>query len=383
MVLRVASFFPFHTTYYINGHSFMEKELLRQGITFRKNDNAFLAVSDPQALQAAADRLSPEIIRNRLEYWTLVLGPKFSDRERKAMKLRRFYSIQQIEFCRNFIFKRNFPIHKIFQRSCEIGLWEITANKISEIFGCRVTKKLKGKLHTTLEQIEHGHHVFRVYFKNAFLRQYEKFSTHLRNELCSNNLANFGLKKGLDHLAAVREKFLAITDRFAGYQAQWFNVHVEFPLFQRLALPIQVGTAKFPGIKIQDTRMIRMMEVFLHGGTRLAGWSATQVHQAILSSFQLSANHYGLPQLRYDLRKMKAHDLLQRDGHHYTYRLTDKGVKVALLFLFFHKRLCGPLANSLFHHRPDGKAHPKVPLEAAYHKADDAIQQIILLLKAA
>ena len=46
---------------------------------------------------------------------------------------------------------------------------------------------------------------------------------------------------------------------------------------------------------------------------------------------------------------MKAHDLLQRDGHQYTYRLTDKGVKVALLFLFFHKRLCGPLANSLFH----------------------------------
>ena len=80
---------------------------------------------------------------------------------------------------------------------------------------------------------------------------------------------------------------------------------------------------------------------------------------------------------------MKAHDLLQRDGHHYTYRLTDKGVKVALLFIFFHKRLCGPLANSLFHRRPDGKAHPQVPLEAAYHKADDAIQKIIHLLKAA
>jgi hypothetical protein len=150
-----------------------------------------------------------------------------------------------------------------------------------------------------------------------------------------------------------------------------------------LALPIQVGTAKFPGIKIQDTRMIRLMEVFLHAGTPLAGWSAPQVHQAILSSFQLSANHYGLPQLRYDLRKMKAHNLLQRDGHHYTYRLTDKGGKVALLFLFFHKRLCGPLANSLFHHRPDGKAHPKVPPEVAYHKADGAIQEIIHLLKAA
>jgi len=222
-----------------------------------------------------------------------------------------------------------------------------------------------------------------VYFKSAFLRQYEKFSAFLRNELCSNNLANFGLKKGLDHLPAVRERFLAITDHFAGYQAQWFNVHVDFPLLQRLALPMQVGTVKFPGIKIQDTRMIRLMEVLLHGGTRLAGWSATQIHQAILASFHLSANHYGLQQLRYDLRKMKAHDLLQRDARHYTYRLTDKGLKVALLFVFFHKRLCGPLANSLFHHRPSSKALPKIALEAAYHKADEAIQEIIQLLKAA
>jgi len=61
---------------------------------------------------------------------------------------------------------------------------------------------------------------------------------------------------------------------------------------------------------------------------------------------------------------------------------SDKGVKVALLFVFFHKRPCGPLANSLFHHRPHSKARPKVPLEAAYHKADDAIQEIIHLLKA-
>ena len=36
---------------------------------------------------------------------------------------------------RDFIFKRNFPIHKLFERSCELGLWRLTAHKISEIFG--------------------------------------------------------------------------------------------------------------------------------------------------------------------------------------------------------------------------------------------------------
>jgi hypothetical protein len=49
---------------------------------------------------------------------------------------------------------------------------------------------------------------------------------------CSNNLKDFGLRKGLDNLEAVREKLQAITSRFASFQAQWLNVHVDFPLLQ-------------------------------------------------------------------------------------------------------------------------------------------------------
>lgn len=383
LVIRVASFFPFQATYYLNGHSFIEQELNRHHVGFRKNDNAFLAVDDPQALQAAADRLSPQTIRQRLDYWTLILGPKFSARERQQMNLRRFYAVAQIEYCRNFIFKRHFPIRKIFERSCEIGLWRLTANKISEIFGVRLTKQLRGKLNTTLEQVEHGHHVFRAYWKNAFVKQYEKFSTFLRNEICSNNLTDFRLKKGLDHLPAVRQAFLAITDRFAAFQAQWLNVHVDFPLLQRIALPITIGAVRYPGIRIQDTRIIRLLEVLLHAGNNIGGWAAKQIHQTILTAFRLTESQYGLNQLRYDLRKLKAHDLLERDGSRYAYRLTTKGVQVALLFLFFHKRLCGPLANSLFHHRPNPAHPPNSKLETAFYRADKAIQQIIDLLQAA
>ena len=382
MVIRVASFFPFPSTYYLNGHSFMEQELNRRNIGFRKNDNAFLAADNVQQLQAAADRLSPEVIRKQLDYWTLILGPKFSKKERSAMNLSRFYAVHQIEYCRNFIFKRHFPIHKLFERSCELGLWRLTAHKISEIFGTRLTRKFRGKLSTVVDQIEHGHHVYRAYWKNAFLKQYEKFSTFLRNELCSNNLSDFGLKKGLDHLPAVRERFQVITDRFASCQAQWLNVHVDFPLLQRTALPITIGSVRYPGIKIHDTRIIRLLEVLLHGGSNVGGWTSKQIHQAVLTTFGIAAKSYSLNQLRYDLRQLKGHGLLQRDGSRYAYHLTSKGLQVALLFLFFHKRLCGPLAHSRFHHPPDAAHRPASKLEAAYHKADKAIQEIVDLLAA-
>ena len=129
--------------------------------------------------------------------------------------------------------------------------------------------------------------------------------------------------------------------------------------------------------------MLRLMEVLLHGGTRLAGWRASQIHQAVLTTYALAPSRYGLNQLRYDLRKMRAHGLLERDGRRYAYRLTDQGVKVAVLLVLFHQRLCGPLAHSLFRRRPDHTHHPNTKLETAFHKADNSIREIVELLEAA
>jgi hypothetical protein len=125
------------------------------------------------------------------------------------------------------------------------------------------------------------------------------------------------------------------------------------------------------------------MEVLLHGGPHVGGWTAKQIHEAVLTTFSLSDRSYRLNQLRYDLRKLKGHALLEREGSRYAYRFTTKGVEVALLFLFFHKRLCGPLANSRFHHQPVAQHRPDSRIEAAYHRADAAIQQVVDLLAAA
>jgi hypothetical protein len=147
-------------------------------------------------------------------------------------------------------------------------------------------------------------------------------------------------------------------------------------------LPITIDSVRYPCIKIHETRIIRLMEVLLHGGTHVGGWTAKEIHQAVLTTFDLSSRAYALNQLCYDLRKLKGHALLQRDGSR-TYRLTTKGVEVALLFLFFHKRLCGPLANSRFHHQPKAQHRPNSRLETAYHHADKAIQTVVNLLAAA
>jgi hypothetical protein len=49
----------------------------------------------------------------------------------------------------------------------------------------------------------------------------------------------------------------------------------------------------------------------------------------------------------------------------------------------FFTSASGPLAYSRFHHKPDPACRPNSKLEAAYHKADKAIQEIVDLLAAA
>lgn len=49
------------------------------------------------------------------------------------------------------------------------------------------------------------------------------------------------LNKGIENLEKLRQTLVAATDRFAGFEAQGLNVHVEFPLFQRVALPVTMG----------------------------------------------------------------------------------------------------------------------------------------------
>ncbi len=122
------------------------------------------------------------------------------------------------------------------------------------------------------------------------------------------------------------------------------------------------------------------MEILMHAGTCLGGWSSALLHKNIVAAYGFP--EYTINQLRYDLCKMKVHGLVERDGKHYSYRLTEKGIKVAAMFVLFHKRVCGSLANSLFHHRPDKFHLIESRLEKVYHRTDDSIQTIVALLAA-
>ena len=157
---------------------------------------------------------------------------------------------------------------------------------------------------------------------------------------------------------------------------------IAFPLCPGLALPMQHGRGRVPGIKIHDTRLLGLLEVLLPVGTQITGWRSRPMHEAVLAAYGLNEQSHALTPLRYDLCKLKAHGLVERLGRSYCYRLTAKGIRVAVMFLLFHKRVRGPLAHSLFAPRPAESPQPRTKLEVAFRQADDSVPRFVDLLAA-
>src|SRR5439155_26935978 len=104
--------------------------------------------------------------------------------------------------------------------------------------------------------------------------------------------------------------------------------------------PVQSGKTKIAGIKLEQKRMMRLLEVLLRrAGGGFGGWTAAEVRAALLDTFNIKPADYTLNAVRYDLRKLRAHGLLERVPHTYRYRLTVKGQKAATLLTLLRKRI--------------------------------------------
>ncbi len=234
-----------------------------------------------------------------------------------------------------------------------------------------------------MERVDHGQQVFRTWCRNSFLKQYEKAATFLRLELVSNNVRDFGLKKSLAHWQAVRERFQQITDRFAAVQAQNLNVHGQLDVLARLAQPVLQGKTKVAGIKLEQKRILRLLEILLQGAAgNLKRWTTAQLRNTVLDQCGLKQKDYTLNQIRYDLRKLRLHGLVERIPHTHAYRFTQKGYKLALLLIQLRKRIYGPLAFSNLRHRPDPQHMPDSAFERVYHKLDRDFDEALSLLAA-
>jgi hypothetical protein len=380
MSLRVASYLPFTVTVSLNGHHFVSQRLHRQGVTLLQADNAILSVADPAALQAAADALSPAVLQARCDSWVAKLAPQFSAAERAAVDLRYRYSVAQVELATDVVFHRPSPLPALFRRAVELGVLLGGADRTTHLFGRQITRRYRGKLQTVLEQRNQGHPVLRSYYQTSFVKQYEKAETLLRTETCINDPYHLHVGRRLDNLPTLVDRMAQTNQRYLDAQAGLLASTVDQGELARLAQPIHVGRRRIPGLRLEDDRVIRLLEALLHPGTFVADWTSREVLTRLVARHRLDPDAYRLSQLRYDLGKLRAHGLVERLGRSRRYRLTARGLKLGVLLVKLRTRLLGPLTTLATAPLPPASAVTPSEVDQAFRRVDVALDQLCVTL---
>ena len=85
-----------------------------------------------------------------------------------------------MEYCDNLIFHRRAPLDALGERLLDANRTIGQPNKITTIFGRKITKHYRGKRQTVIEDMDLPNPVIRSHYGNGFAKQYVRDHMALR-----------------------------------------------------------------------------------------------------------------------------------------------------------------------------------------------------------
>jgi hypothetical protein len=159
--------------------------------------------------------------------------------------------------CDNLIFRRRAALDKLGERLLDANGTIGQPDKITVIFGRKITKHYRGKLQTEIEDMNLPNPVIRSHYANGFIKQYVRDHLILRTEPASNNVKDYGVNKAVENLSVLRNTLSAITDNYLKVQQDILETFIDRGELRKLAQPTITSTGKrVPGLKLDNPRQL-------------------------------------------------------------------------------------------------------------------------------
>ena len=350
MFVRMCPYFPFSARVCLNQHHWLAIRMREEGIDFQPCTNAFLKCSHPLRLQELADSLTARDLLKCGQKWLAAFTPFITDQERKQAGCQHRLFFSQVEYCDNLIFHRRAAVDEVTQRLLDLNRNIGQPNKITTIFGRKVTKEYKGKLQSVIEDLDLPNPVIRSHYGHGFAKQYVRDDRLLRTEPATNSVYDYGVKKDVENLLQLRTRMSEIIDNYHNVQQDVLETFIDRGQLRKLAEPtILPGGRRIPGLKLDHPRQLAVMHSLVRFSNIAAGgkFTTADLYNPALEALGLTKSQYSLASFRYDLSKLRAKGLLEKVPRSRRYRLVGKGYSICVAFLKLFEKIYAPLTAGL------------------------------------
>ncbi len=355
LTIKLSGHPPFGAQIILNGHEYVASQGMKQGLRFTKEGNCFTQVDSAVELAKVADTVSDPRASGHLsqlcDRWIytacLCFGLSLEEQERSGFQYA--YSVYQVEYSRNLLFTVGGQMEQVFQDLVDRNRARLDLRQIRTIFGThhRHTRARTGqrasRVAVTLERPVYSLTVFKLHFGQLTLKGYTKGERVLRFETIVHNTRELGCGRVIAKLPLIVARLKAILDR-ALRTLQWMDrAFVADATLDQLPAPAQLGKTRVGGIDLGQLRMRTVLAAILALALTPRGFTVGELAAKVQEIGDQAFRSYGARQAAYDVKKLRAKQLVQKPEHSRRYQVPDDGLRTITALVVLREHVLKPL----------------------------------------
>lgn len=391
VTIRLCGHPPFPALIMLNGHEWVERTAAQEHVTFTKRSNCFVEGSDLRGLDALAARLlAPGVLLGLAEVcerWLysacLCFGLTREEQQRSGFRYQ--FSVFQIEYSRNLVFKSGRELDAYYQALVE-RIWPaLDVPRLKTIFGRRNRPHLKAGrgLERRIEHTDHDLTVFKLKFGRLELKMYDKGARVLRIEMIARGVDDLRCGRLLVRVAEMLGKMRQTVLDFLNVVQAVHRPQLGARQLDALPAPSACGAKRIAGVDLQKPRMQAVAAGVIALAAAPHGFTAEQLAAQTKRHRQRLRRKYGVRQAAYDLRKLRAKGLVQRIAKTRRYRVRKSAIKTLAGWFILREKVIKPVLAGVC--RPRVGRPPKCPslLDEHYRMLQQEMHRTLVHLKIA
>lgn len=383
VVFKLCGHPPFTAQIMLNGHEWVACKARSQGLNFSKEGNCFTEVSNAPCLSQIAETLRSPSAIGRLEqvcerwiYTCLCFALNLHEQEKTGFRYN--YSVYQVEFSRNLLFRRGSQMDQVFESVIDRVRAPLQIKTVRKIFGTHPRRKnrKRAQCEVVVERPVYDLTVFKVHYGRLTLKMYTKGERVLRIEAIVHNTAELHCGKVLPSFPRIVERLRNIMVRFLDVVHGLDASFVDEGTLDSLPLPSGEGSSKIGGIDLNKARMRAVFEAVVALSPSPDGFTAATLATAVQ---QITGLPYKSRQAAYDLKKLRAKQLALRIPRSSRYQATSRGLRTIAALSILREKILKPILAGASSSKLKPPPDVATPIDRQYHIVQTHFRDLLSL----
>jgi hypothetical protein len=335
--VRVPTWCPFRLQIYFNGHNQLASRLKDKGIGYHLMDNAITKTDSFEKVQQFSDDICVKLIHEKLDAFAQTYCPVINH-----FQFNYHWSIMQIEYATDIIFKRRDDLQKIYDNLTHTAIHCVKPDNIATFPGRKLHPNYQDEMGNSFSTRIEGTRIKHT-MGSVSIKMYDKFGHILRIETTANDVSFFKhyrtvehrngttskkfsrMKKGLYSMAPLQKLLFDSNRRYLRFISDLADPSAGVKNLQKVTATVVENRRPYKGFNFFDNDDQKLFQAMASGEFTISGFQNKDLRDKIRNK--------NTAQISRILKRLRSHGLIKKVANTYKYYLTRFGSKVITMGL--------------------------------------------------